>query len=195
MTTLRRQLVQQELQKDQFNQLITTNQTIRQVDGIGAVVVHPGDVVVESKETDNCFFLLAGQHTAIVQSKNETRILGAPGATITRQSVFRGRCIVEGLRFVSTADGGNRTAPLVVLNNNATVVFRDCIFERVSTDAADWISMSAGCKLHVIGCTFVGTPNSGECIANSGAVVNAGVWAANLTGRPIGANTTVVFLT
>jgi hypothetical protein len=195
MTTLRRQLVEQELQKDQFNQLITTNQTIRQVDGIGAVVVHPGDVVVESKETDNCFFLLAGQHTAIAQSKNETRIMGAPGATVARQSVFRGRCIVEGLRFLSTAGGGNKNAPLVVLRDNATVIFRDCIFERTNTDSADWISMTSGCKLHAIGCTFVGTPSTGECVANAGAVVNAGVWAANLTGRPIGANTTVVFLT
>ncbi len=195
MTTLRRQLVQQELQKDQFNQLITSNETTRQVDGIGAVVIRPGDIVVESKESDNCFFLLAGQHTSIVQGKNETRILGAPGATVARQSIFRGRCIVEGLRFVSTADGNNRSAPLVRLDNNATVVFQDCIFERTVLDSADWISMTSGCKLHLIGCTFVGTPATGECVANAGPVANAGVWAANLTGRPIGANTTVLFLT
>lgn len=195
MTTLRRQLVQQDLQREQFNQLITSNQTTIQVDGIGAVVVRPSDIVVEAKETDNCFFLLAGQHAGIVQAKNETRILGAPGATVTRQSIFKGRCIVEGLRFLSTPEGNNKNAALVSIQANASVVFRDCIFERSSSDAADWISVASGGKAHLIGCVFVGTTTSGECINNAGPVVNVGVWAINQTGRPIGANTTVLFLT
>lgn len=162
---------------------------------LGTKVIKAGDPLVADAKVDNAFLLLAGTHQGFSLTAARTSVQGSPGARVVRRVTITADSIVRGVHFASATGSNNTAASLVDVSGSATVTFIDCTFERLATDAADWITCTAGCKLHFIGCHFVGAPTTGNCIANAGVAANVGVWASNKTGRPLGAATTTVFLT
>jgi len=164
--------------------------------GLADQLVQPGQAVTEGKASDNSAMLLAGDHVGIALRKPRSLVRAAPGARVVRQATAAADCTFEGVHFVSTPESGTASAPLAIVRAGVTARFVNCTFERRSTDTAlSWLSVEVGGVAHIIGCTFIGTPAAGECVANAGFAANVGVWASNKTGRAIGAATTAIFVT
>ena len=145
--------------------------------------------------TDNAFFLAPGNHGGGEFTATHLQVDAVPGAKVTMLWVLRSPYArISGAHFVS--DVGS--SPLVALQNNARVLFRDCIFEMSRSAASIAVSVATGCKAHFDGCAFVPdlVAGTGQPIAHAGPPANVYVTSCvNLTGRAHGTHTLISELT
>ena len=97
------------------------------VNKIGQNVVQPGDTLDESLLKDNGFYLLAGEHVGFEWSSSGNRIVGAPGARITRLVTFRAEAHIQGVDFIGT-EGSNNVDYLCKIEASGDVTFVNCRF-------------------------------------------------------------------
>ena len=170
------------------------------------VSVGSGDAVEERAQMANVFHFLPGEHEGFSVEK-------AQNVLVTRLARVKNDAVVSGLHFRQLDDPTNERC-LLVVSNNAKVVFRDCIFERkydavAAVDAplpaapsttACFVLIEAGSRAMFNGCVFrsnlesgaMETPGAGTVVqslnAAAGSVfVGAG---ANLTGHAHGTTVT-----
>lgn len=167
----------------------------RIVAGLSRSIVPAPGPGAETQEQDNGLLLLAGEHGGLRLDKSDSRVAGVPGTTIARRVLVRAHAEFDGIQFASQSGSDNVALSLVDVSATSTAVFRGCRFTRQTGDSAAWVTVANGGKVHFLGCVFDGQPGNSNVIDNAGAAGNVGVWASNRTGRPIGAATSVIFLT
>ena len=177
------------------------------------VSVGSGDAVEERAPMANVFHFLPGPHEGFLVEKANNVLAGAPGATVTRLARIKNHAVVSGLHFRQLDDPTNERC-LLVVSNNAKVVFKDCIFERKYDAVAEvdpalpappsttacFVLVESGSRAMFNGCVFrsnlesgaMETPGAGTVVqslnAAAGSVyVGAG---ANLTGHSHGTTVT-----
>ena len=132
------------------------------------------EAIKETLKIGNSFTLANGEYGGWTSQQPGTvyKALGA-GSRITRQVIISRDCIVDGVHFVG---GPSNKEALVFVGVGATVVFRNCIFEKQGGDPPTYLSLgvpSGGvvARANLIGCVFQG-PNVGAVVNNPGAAAN-----------------------
>lgn len=178
---------------DDWNAQTRAN-VLRALQGMAQWFVRAPGPPSEIAAADNANLLLVGKHGGFRLEKPDTRIVGAVGAVITRRVLVRADAEFDGLHFTSESGSDNVLASLVDVDATSTAVFRGCRFTRRLGDGAAWLSVSAGGRVHFVGCIFDGQPGNSNVVDNPGAIGNVGVLGSNRTGRPLG-NATTIFVT
>jgi hypothetical protein len=155
-------------------------------------VTLPTEAVKESSKMANAVTLANGVYGGW-RSSNDASIycaLGA-GAKVQKQVVVTADCIMDGIHFVSS---DLSVSNLVVIKVGATVVFRNCVFEKRSGDGDGYLALEAPvgatvAKANLIGCVFKG-PNRGAVVTNPGAAANVNtIGCYDKTGGGFGGTT------
>jgi len=150
------------------------------VGSLATTAVAAGQPVQERLKSGNALMLLAGSHLGFSLNKDGTRVQGQPGAGVGKLVTITGDAELEGIDF----NRADVATALVEVKGTATVIFTNCRFIRSTADQADWVTVSAGCKAHFIGCFFLGVAAGGNVVNNAGAAANVGIiGCSNKTGR------------
>lgn len=132
------------------------------------------EAIKESSEVDNAITIASGDYGGWFSSKPGSIYKGLSAQSrVTRLVRIDQDCIMDGIHFRSSE--ANRLN-LVFINIGATVVFRNCVFEKFSGESEAYVALgvpAAGvsAKANFIGCVFQG-PNTGSIIFNPGAAAN-----------------------
>ena len=137
-------------------------------------VTMPTEAIKESSKLSNAVTLANGSYGGW-RSSNDASVycaLGA-GSKVEKKVVATADCVMDGIHFVSS---DSSVSNLVVVKVGATVVFRNCIFEKRSGDGDGYLSLDAPvgatvAKANLIGCVFKG-PNRGPVVTNPGAAAS-----------------------
>lgn len=107
--------------------------------------------------------------------KNAGSIYKGIGAAskVTKPVTIDADCIIDGVYFTG---GSGLPGNLVSISVGCVVVFRNCVFEKISGDGGSYVSLAPPvgavvAKANLIGCVFQG-PNSGAVVNNPGAAAN-----------------------
>jgi hypothetical protein len=137
-------------------------------------VTGPTESVKESRESGNGITLANGDYGGWMSEKSGSvyKALGAMSKVVKTVTLAQD-CIIDGIHF--SGSDTNKDA-LVSVNTGASVVFRNCIFEKRAGDGAPYVNMgpTSGAfisRANFIGCVFQG-PNVGAVISNPGAAAN-----------------------
>ncbi len=158
------------------------------VGGIATSVIAAGQPLLLPKSADNDVLLLAGDHGGGKLSTPGLVLQGQPGSRVTGLVRFTADTSIRGVLF----DSPGHLAALCTLDKNCTVVFAGCRFRKTRLDVGNYVTMTAGCKAHFVGCFFEGTPAAGNVVNNAGLAANLFIiGCSNKTGR-LHANVTTI---
>ena len=175
-----------EAQLDRENQ----NNMIRELAGEGVIRVPPGGSFPEDQPFRNDYFVSSGTHQGLVITKPQAALWGAARARITRQALIQANAFINSLYFVQEDDPSN-TDCLVVVSNNARVVFNTCIFQRrydapreapAPTTTKCFVLVQSGSSATFQGCAFRSSHETGVMNGGGTVVQNANAAAAPPTG-------------
>lgn len=141
-------------------------------------IVTPSDLLSETKESYNSFFLASGDYGGQLFKKEYTRVIGTGESVFNNQVICDRDSIVvfDNCIFESRMSEGSRTNNniLVEVRGGAKVVFSNCVFRKSTNDRADddsydynWVYVLEDGKASFNGCIFSG----GSAQSNVGFVV------------------------
>ena len=174
-----------EVAKQTFHELFipgtTTPEDLRQItirDGVRNIaqliyITSPGTPIKETKRFDNTFHLAPGDHMGAVLEKENTKIVGIPGARFSKTLAIDAQATAQitNMRFEKNVELGSR----------ATGIFTDCIFEKL-------VNMTNGSFAHYIGCVFLRE----GAVNNAGAGANAYIIGCSRTSGVAHTNVTTI---
>ena len=173
-------------QVDRENQ----NNMIRELAGEGVTRVAPGNSFAEEQPFRNDYFVSSGTHQGLVITKPMAALWGAARARITRQALIKADAFINSLYFVQEDDPSNLNN-LVVVSNNARVVFNNCVFQRKYNAPSEapgpsttscFVLVQSGSSATFQGCCFRSSFGNGVMNGVGTVVQNANAAAAPATG-------------
>lgn len=144
----------------------------------GQQIVVAGSPIFETRSAQNGLLLLSGNHGGFRLEKPGTRLAGAPGSFVTNTGIVESNCILQDLVFTRKPASNNGTY-LLRIASGSTVLIKNCIFERLSSDksstgASDeesFILVEDGAKAIIAECIFRSNSETGAMDTASGHVV------------------------
>jgi hypothetical protein len=165
----------------------TINDAVRSL-GITAAT----ETLAEGQGLRNALTLSNGEYGGFSSEKDLSIYKGMGAASIIkRRVVARADCIIDGIHFIGS-DTNN--GDLVFVHIGATVIFRNCVFEKRATNGGPYIQMGTPvgttvARANFIGCVFSG-PSLGAVINNPGIAANVNtVGCYDKTGGGFGGTT------
>lgn len=159
-------------------------------------ITPPTEVVEEVRKKDNIITLSQGTYGGFSVEKEDTLVKSITTLTqINRQVLISNDCVFDSISFIN--DDPFHAGVMVTIDATSTVMFRNCVFNRTSSDqAASMVQVASGGKAVFVGCLFRGTlANTTQVIANPGALANVQVVASyNKTGGALGQATLTAVL-
>jgi hypothetical protein len=140
----------------------------------GLAAFAPGDELKERFVLRNSFNLLNGNYGAARPTKSGTQYKGVgSGSVFQRKTIASVDSVFDGVVFRGSADNH---AELVLVKVGATVLFRNCTFDKNSDDDKIFVQIEAPSATKVaraifVGCFFTGA-NKGDLIVNTGLVTD-----------------------
>jgi hypothetical protein len=174
---------------DQFDRE-NQNNMIRELAGEGVLRVAPGGSFDEDQPFRNDYFVSSGKHEGLVITKPQAALWGAAGATVTRQALIKANAFINNIYFVQAEDSSNVNS-LVIVSNNARVVFNSCVFQRKYNAPIQapsplttkcFVLVESGSSATFQGCCFRSDFSTGAMNGVGTVVQNANAGAAPPTG-------------
>jgi hypothetical protein len=128
--------------------------------------------------------LSPGEFGGFSLSKPDTYLQAvSAGCVVNRKVVISEDVVIENVTFINVDP--DHTGVLVEIGPTSTVMFRNCVFNRSSSDqSSSLVAFESGGKGVLVGCLFKGTISSTtNVISNPGAAANVQLVASyNKTG-------------
>lgn len=127
--------------------------------------------IVESSITNNAITLPRGTNYGCLLQVADTVVEGlTAGCYMTRKAKLEADATFDGINFSSSE---SNTEELVDIRGTSVGVFRNCTFEKFTTDSTTFIKVANGAKALFVGCIFKGNPSiAGNLFEHAGAAGN-----------------------
>ena len=176
MTRVFRQLDVLRDLHEQTNDTTDARQSII-VDNLAQRVLLSGDVLMFDQNRDESVLFTSGVFPGFTVASTHADIRGVPGAVINGLVRIQTTCTLENLHFKSTGDESNAKV-LVQVEAGGLAIFKNCTFERLSTDLSSIADETAhlrvleGGKARAFNCTFRSQTIDGEMLAGGAYAFN-----------------------
>ena len=159
-------------------------------------ILTPDNHISEVKKKDSTIALAPGEFGGFALENVDTYVQAiSPGCQINRKVVISNDAVIENVTFVNL--DSDHTGVLVEVNSTSTVMFRNCVFSRTSSDQlSSLVAFESGGKGIMVGCLFKGSiQGTTNVVSNPGAVPNVQLVACyNRTGGTLAQVTSTAVL-